>query len=168
MSFPAHPAWDFALRVYGTPGVAPACLGLQERHGIDVTLMLFCIWHGTEHGATLGPHLADLCTTARTWREATVLPLRGARRWLKAAGPADSYRSVLAAEIDCEHAELLALARQAEAIPSTAAPPSAATVADNLAGFLAASGVAPTPEDRAALRTILAAAGAAEAAGLLP
>jgi hypothetical protein len=130
--------------------------------------MLFCIWHGTAYGAPLGPHLAALCVTARAWREAAVLPLRGARRRLKAAGSADPYRSVLAAEIDCEHAELLALGVPGGGGPFHRRPASAATVADNLAGFLAASGVSPTSADRAALRSILAAAGAAEAADLLP
>jgi hypothetical protein len=29
MEFPAHPLWDFALRVYKTPGVSDACLEIQ-------------------------------------------------------------------------------------------------------------------------------------------
>ena len=35
MDFPAHPFWDFALRVYKTPGVSDACLAIQDRHRAD-------------------------------------------------------------------------------------------------------------------------------------
>ena len=81
--FPAHPAWDFAVRVYGAAGVAPACIDLQNRHGVDVTMMLFCLWLGAERGERLGARLPKLTQAAKAWRRATVLPIRSARRWLK-------------------------------------------------------------------------------------
>ena len=42
--FPDCAFWDFSLEAYARPGVAPACLDLQERHGADVNLLLFACW----------------------------------------------------------------------------------------------------------------------------
>jgi len=39
---PADRFWAFSLALYGKPGVAPALLGLQDRLGVDVNLLLFC------------------------------------------------------------------------------------------------------------------------------
>ena len=153
--FPAHPAWDFVTRLYGEPGVAAACLDLQERHGLDVTLMLFCLWHGEP----LAPKMAALMAAAREWREATVLPIRTARRWLKRQDEqAALYKIVLAAEIDCEHGELLMLAQLAESLSGPAAA-SPAVTSENLSAFFRESGITPGEPDRAAIATILAAAG---------
>lgn len=167
--FPGHPAWDFTLRVYGTPGVAPACLELQSRHGIDVTLMLLCLWHGSVREAPLGRHLPDLMAAARDWQEHTVLPIRSARQWLKpgaegleAPEGAQLYKAVLGMEIECEHAELLILVRQAQALcgkPADGAGPFPATMARNFADLLDQYGIRPDTADRAALDLILAAAG---------
>jgi uncharacterized protein (TIGR02444 family) len=164
--FPAHPAWDFAVRVYSEPRVAPACLELQNRHGVDVTMMLFCLWLGAERGERLGERLPVLMEAARAWRNAVVLPIRSARRWLKSEAntveTAGLYQTVLAAEIDCEHDELLTLARLAEADSDAAAlGASPAAAAENLAVFLGASGARLDAADRSALATILGAAGAA-------
>lgn len=174
--FPDAPAWDFITRLYAAPGVAPACLELQDRHAIDVTLMLFCLWQGTVRAEPLGGRIADLIGQARDWHGATILPIRSARRRLKAghgalaeAGEA-LYRTVLAAEIDCEHAEVLILSAAADAFgPQDGGGPFPAAMVANLRGFLSGCGIATGAADIAALATILAAAGAgAEAARFVP
>src|SRR5262249_40267230 len=38
--------WNFSLKVYGRPGVAAACIALQDGLGLDVNLLLYCCWHG--------------------------------------------------------------------------------------------------------------------------
>jgi uncharacterized protein (TIGR02444 family) len=168
-AFPAHPAWDFVTRLYAMPGIAPACLDLQERHGIDVTFMLFCLWRGSVDAKPLGERTAALAATAREWHESVVLPVRAARRRLKAEAGAPQqpaaatlYKTVLAAEIDCEHAELLVLAERADAL---CGPPegqgSAAVMANNLAGFFEAGSVSLAPPDRRPVAALLEAAGAA-------
>ena len=43
---PAGVFWSFSLRIYGAPGVEPACLDLQDRFGADVNLALYCLWIG--------------------------------------------------------------------------------------------------------------------------
>lgn len=172
-AFPTHPAWDHVVRLYREPGVAAACLALQERHAVDVTMMLFCLWRGAVDGRPLEPHMPQIVQAARKWQAAAVLPVRAARRWLKEeAGrlgePAGTslYKTVLAAEIDCEHGELLMLAGLAEAL---CGPPDAtgspATIAGNLAAFLQASGITPDESDRGSVAAILAGAGAAEETG---
>lgn len=167
-TLPDHPAWGFVISLYGAPEVAPACLELQERHGIDVTLMLFCLWRGVVSGEPLTPHLASLMETAAIWRSSTVLPIRTARQWLKSTSAADPalaclYKTVLSAEIECEHAELLALANQMDAQCAATAHtshPAAMPVAmtANLAAFLAATGITLSEQDHAAIAIILAAA----------
>jgi uncharacterized protein (TIGR02444 family) len=167
-AFPAHPAWDFVTRLYGAPGVAPACLELQERHGIDVTFMLFCLWRGSVCGRPLSGHMPTIAATAKEWHQAVVLPVRAARRRLKATGTSQRpelaalYKTVLSVEIDCEHAELLMLADGVEALCGSAdGTASPAAMAENLSAFFAASGVELTSRDRPALTAILKAAGAA-------
>jgi len=176
-AFPPNAAWDFALRLYRAPGIAPACLDLQERHGVDVTLMLFCLWHGTVSDAPLGEHLPAVAAAALEWHRATVLPMRAARRWLKQGAevleqPSATalYKTVLAAEIDCEHAELLMLAKRAQALCATpSGVPFPATITDNLAAFFELSGVSLAAEDRPAVGALLEAAGAVgEISRILP
>lgn len=162
----AHPAWEFVTRLYAGPGVAPACLALQDRHSIDVTFMLFCLWRGSVSRKPLRSHMPALAETARDWREAVVLPVRSARRRLKMEVGASSapelaglYRTVLAAEIDCERAELLRLAAQADALAGVARNDGSARImAENLEAFFEASAVVLSTVDRSAVDTILQAA----------
>ena len=45
--------WDFSLAVYGAEAVAPECLSLQDKFGIDVNLLLLCAYVGAVRGVTL-------------------------------------------------------------------------------------------------------------------
>lgn len=176
-AFPAHPAWEFVTRLYRAPGVGPTCLNLQERHGVDVTAMLFCLWRGAVDARPIGPHMAPLMQAAGEWQHATVLPVRAARRWLKEEGKRlgeivgiSLYKTVLAAEIDCEHGELLMLAQLAETLCGPPpAPGTPLAIADNLSAFLLESGVELDAQDRGSVTAILTAAGAAgQASRVLP
>ncbi len=42
----SDPLWTFACAFYGRPGVAAACLALQDEGGADVPLLLYLIWCG--------------------------------------------------------------------------------------------------------------------------
>ena len=50
--------WAFSLEFYARPGVAEACLALQDRHGLDVNILLLCCWLGWSGRGRLSP--ADL------------------------------------------------------------------------------------------------------------
>jgi uncharacterized protein (TIGR02444 family) len=96
--------WRFSLRVYRKPGVADACVGLQDRHGLDVNLLLYAAYASvTGRGAidTQGLRAADLAIEG--WRLLIIQPLRQMRRYLKGiAAAAPTRQRILAAELMAE------------------------------------------------------------------
>jgi uncharacterized protein (TIGR02444 family) len=78
--------WDFSVRTYRTPGVPEACLSMQNDHGADVNMLLYCCWVG----AAAGPFDDELFRRASgysaRWAENVVIPLREARSWMKHTG----------------------------------------------------------------------------------
>lgn len=80
---PSSPFWRFSLELYARPGVAPACLALQDQHGADINLVLLALWLGS-CGHRLSPTAgAKLARLARRWQTPIVRPLRQVRRHLK-------------------------------------------------------------------------------------
>ena len=118
MDFPQHPFWDFALQVYSREGVGTACLRLQERHGIDVNIMLFCLWLGESgRGIVEAEEMDALRAVSDKWHSEVVKGIRAVRQGLKSDFPdvPESLREnlraqVQATEIDAEHLEQLLLA----------------------------------------------------------
>jgi uncharacterized protein (TIGR02444 family) len=114
----ADALWRFARTVYGRPGVATACLELQDRFGANVVLLLYAAWAGAVHDIALtDTDLAQARSIAVPWHTDVVEPLRHVRRRLKfgpapAPSPATAeLRARLQAlEIDAERLELAALA----------------------------------------------------------
>lgn len=111
------PLWRFATRVYGRPGVAQACLALQQRFDADVNLLLFAAWLGAERGMALSVPLSRLAQRrVDAWHEDIARPLRAVRQRMK-AGPApapcgatEALRDALkAVEIGSERIELAVL-----------------------------------------------------------
>ena len=131
--WPSSAFWDFSLEVYGLPGVADACLALQDRQGADVNLLLLACWLAGRTVASITALAARLCAAASEHQDPIVRPLRGARRALKArAATADSFlaqplealrRAVAAAELEAERVEQLALERLAREAPQAATEP---------------------------------------------
>src|SRR5690606_291939 len=78
--------WDFALRLYGAPGVSDACLTLQDESGVDVPLLLFAAWLADNDTPLRAEEIARIDGVVAGWREDVVKPLRAVRRRLK-AGP---------------------------------------------------------------------------------
>ena len=126
--------WDFTLKLYGKPGVSPALIGLQDRLGADVNLLLFCCWAATRGIELAADDLAAADAAVRGWREQVVEPLRGVRNRIKAGIPggvasetAMAFRKrVLELEIAGEEIAQQAIAaalpdRQLEGAPSAAA-----------------------------------------------
>jgi uncharacterized protein (TIGR02444 family) len=137
-------AWDFAVRRYGEPGVAAACLALQDAHGQCVSLLLWRAWTLGE-GLALGAEtLAQAVAMARTWDGDLLRPLRAARRRAELALPGigETARGrlregLLQQELGVERALIEALARLAAAAP-TRPPPAPHGAAGPGAGPLAA------------------------------
>lgn len=106
--------WRFACALYAKPGVADACLALQDEQGADVPLLLAALWHGAAgHGPLSAARAKRWKAAARTWRTQIVAPLRQARRALKAHQAADLYTAVKRAELAAEKLQLEALERDA-------------------------------------------------------
>lgn len=138
-AWPESALWREALRLYGAPGVAAACLRLQDGRGADVPLLLLACWL-TGRGVALDPEEGGrLAALAARWRP-VIGGLREARRALKPlAGGCDAgadrrgdlRERVKAAELDAEHELLLALGNLAERLVASARP-SPALAFDNL------------------------------------
>ena len=71
--------WEFSLTLYAEPGVAASCLSLQNQHGFDVNLVLFCIWYGFRYGDLTDDLLSNALNLSKCWREAVTQPLRSLR-----------------------------------------------------------------------------------------
>ena len=128
------PFWRFSLRFYRQPGVADACIALQEGSGVDVNLLLYLLWQATQRRAFAAADVASLESQIGPWREATVIPLRGVRRALKvppalvAAGTAEAFRTrIKAVELEAERLQQEAMYElAAPAGPELASPEAAA------------------------------------------
>ena len=171
VDFPDHPFWDFSLNVYGSDGVAAACLVLQERHQIDVNVLLYCCWLGASgRGALDSDEIATMCRTVDAWHRDVVCAVRGVRQRLKGgfgAAPPDLSeplrRRIAKIEVDLEHVEQLMLANSLargadESRPETARLDDAL---DNVRAYFGAAGVAPDAADAGETAIILGPAFAA-------
>ena len=116
------PHWQFALAIYSQPGVADACLMLQDRLGLDIDILLFATYATTECSMTVTARdIQAMDAAVQAWRMETVIPLRALRRRLKQRfGPlesdyAEKLRSkVKQTELLAEQIELAMLARWLE------------------------------------------------------
>jgi uncharacterized protein (TIGR02444 family) len=103
------PFWRFSLQFYRQPGVADACIALQEESGVDVNLLMFLLWNAMRRRKFLPDHVDWIESKICPWRESAVVPLRGVRRALKVptllvAGPtAEAFRTrIKAVELEAE------------------------------------------------------------------
>jgi uncharacterized protein (TIGR02444 family) len=136
--------WEFSLAVYAAPGVAEECLALQDRHGLDVNIALFCCWQGwSGRGRLTAADIAAAEARVVDWTRNVVVPLRSVRRALKplAAPAAATIRtSVKRLELEAEREEQRLLVDGARGAARTVDP--LGDAAANLESYLAAHGLA--------------------------
>lgn len=117
-SFPSSPFWDYSLGIYAKSGVADACIALQDDFGLDVNILLACLWFSAQGPGRLeSDQIRECVGRTRDWQDKVVKLLRAARRYSKAQ-PAelpeslrDEFRPRLqAVELDAEHVEQLLIA----------------------------------------------------------
>ena len=162
-----NPFWDFSLRVYAERGVAPACIALQDELGLDVNLLLFCLWYGVCGPGRIPEETLRRCLDeTRPWQQRVVQPLRELRRSLKtdpAGAPAallEPFRRQLGEiELAAERLEQDLLAgpvpgRGAGSAGTDRALPDACA---NVATYLRVLDLRITDADRRHLQVILAA-----------
>ncbi|MDO9338517.1 MAG: TIGR02444 family protein [Caulobacter sp.] len=116
--------WDWALAAYDRPGVAEACLSLQDDHGQQTAYLLWAAWASPAERP-----LADGAELARHWEAAILGPVRQSRRALKAPlGPVDDTarlairETVKAVELDLERLLMTSLEGLSQATPGQALP----------------------------------------------
>ena len=78
-----NPFWRFSLAVHSAPGVDAECLALQDQSGIDVDVLLFCVWVGAQGILLTDDNMAAIEALVRPWRDTAIAPLRAARRGIK-------------------------------------------------------------------------------------
>ena len=78
------PFWQFSVKFYAEPGVAQACIDLQDQASVDVNILFFLLWSATQNRALGNSEVAELERDIGPWRDMAVVPLRNVRRALKA------------------------------------------------------------------------------------
>lgn len=108
--------WRFSLRFYRQPGVADACIVLQDGCGVDVNILLFLLWLSTKRRCVSTDVVGGLCARTAPWRDDVVAPLRAIRRRLKDGSAlvegtaAEAFRAqVKSLELESERLEQEAL-----------------------------------------------------------
>ena len=81
--------WTFSLAFYARQHVADLCLELQDRHGVDVNVLLFLLWQASRRRRLDSDDIGQVVALVADWRQHVVLPLRAVRRVLKT--PASSW-----------------------------------------------------------------------------
>ncbi|WJR77851.1 TIGR02444 family protein [Bradyrhizobium sp. NP1] len=76
--------WTFSLAFYARPGVADVCLDLQDRHSVDVNVLLFLLWQAARGRRLAEGEIRRVTALVADWRQHVVLPLHSVRRFLKA------------------------------------------------------------------------------------
>lgn len=154
MAKPDPDLWTFATGAYDAAGAA--CLALQDRHGVDVTILLFAAWVGETRGVAMGDaQIAQADDWIADWRDGVVQPLRTLRRRLKHTGTEDLRSAILAAELEAERISLATLERNAPGWRGGFAP---CTAANLDAVFLHATGHPPDREAAGLLSVVASAA----------
>ena len=154
-----NPFWTWSLRVYKRPGVAAACISLQDRAGVDVNLLLFCLWAGCRRVALPPTTVKAAIGVSRRWYDSVVNPLRTLRRVLKRPARASSpvralRRHVAELELEAERVQqghLLALVQRV--VPGQGEP--VLLAAANTASYFRLAGIRMTARDWRSLKTVI-------------
>lgn len=105
--------WDWSLHIYDQDDVSRACLILQDRHGLDVNMVLWCVWAvRAGYGVIDDDTLAGGHAFATYWSAKITANLRSVRRNLRPAPAgtpiewAEALRAnTLEVELDAERVE---------------------------------------------------------------
>jgi len=165
-----EPFWQFSQALYAKEGVEAACLGLQDRRGLNVNLLLYCCWAGLAGGKPLDVgDLSEAVEHIAQWQAEVIQPLRWVRRLVKEgvtgvpqkdAEPA--REQVKQAELSAERVEQKILQRLLPDLAQGQAPHAdqpmearVARAAANLLTYFAALRVAPEKRDRDAMAVLV-------------
>lgn len=84
MVFMNSPFWQFSIDRYRRAGVPELCLELQDETGLDVNVLLFLLWIGSQRRKISAPVAFPAIEAAvGDWHRDIVVPLRRVRRHMK-------------------------------------------------------------------------------------
>jgi uncharacterized protein (TIGR02444 family) len=141
------PFWRFSLGFYRRPGVAEACIALQDGSGVDVNILLFLLWLAAAKRSVPLAEVQALCAKAGPWRDDVVVPLRTLRRKLKDGsslverGTAELFRTkIKGVELEAERLQQEALFGLASGLTTEAAASVEVAARHNVAAYEQATG----------------------------
>ncbi|MEX1368291.1 MAG: TIGR02444 family protein [Nannocystaceae bacterium] len=127
--------WSFAVRTYAREGVAAACLRLQDDHGLDVDVVLGCLWHARRGGTLDEAQLASMLAAAEPARR-HIEQVRSVRRAVGSDREHEprwqpTYERLRDAELEAERVELAGIETALREAPrsTTAGPPASLALA---------------------------------------
>jgi uncharacterized protein (TIGR02444 family) len=136
------PFWRFSLGLYRKPGVAEACIGLQDECGVDVNLLLFLLWQASLSRRLHAADVTELRARTRAWNQEVIVPLRALRRELKSGsaliegGAAEAFRTkVKGLELEAERLQQQAMFDLAPTVPGVPAGSTQDAAAANVAAL---------------------------------
>src|SRR5260221_7915388 len=136
------PFWGFSLVFYRQPGVADACIALQDGGGVDVNILLFFLWPAPARRCLPPAAAKALCAKAGPWRDDVVVPLRTLRRRLKDGSPLVEHRAgelfrtkIKAVELESERLQQEAMFALADGLATESAPTIEAAARANVAAY---------------------------------
>ncbi len=116
--------WDWSLSAYDQSGVADMMLSLQDEHGLDVNLILWCFWAGKFYPGLQEEDVKKLLLSTQEWQQKVTVPLRTIRRDMKSIEteiPAKDVkklrRDVKGLELETEKLEQKFLSTATTALP---------------------------------------------------
>ena len=166
--FKSHPFWDYSLEVYQRDGVSSALIKFQDRHGLDVNILLLCLWFGCSGRGELDDEgFAHALSVSSSWNPSVVCAIRDIRIRLRDEIPMVSKdlsdiirKNILQIEIECEHVEQLAIVAgiNSEVHADVPLQNRLSDCGQNLSSYFEQNNSRIDDEDREALATIISAA----------
>ena len=136
------PFWQFSIKFYAVPGVAEACIELQDQAKVDVNILFFLLWNATQGRTYKKADVAEVERLIGAWRDMAVVPIRNVRRALKVPPAvmtpeaAEGFRTrIKAVELEAERLQQEAMY---ELVGATPRGQDASSLADAARGNIAA------------------------------
>ena len=73
------PFWQFSIKFYAVPGVAEACIALQDQAKVDVNILFYLLWNATQGRAFNAADVTEIERRIGPWRDIAVVPTCCAR-----------------------------------------------------------------------------------------
>jgi len=113
-ALPSHEFWRYSLKLYNKSVVKNLCLDLQNQHGVNINIILFCCWYAaTSRGPLSKVQIQRLVYSIDRWHCEITQELRNLRALIsnlpEQTWTSDLRKEILMHELTSEHIEQLLL-----------------------------------------------------------